>query len=378
MKESNYEYFAFISYSWDDEKEAIKLQKKLESYKLPVFLQGKYPELKTHIRPIFRDKTDNSGIYTYGSLFEALSKSRFLIVLCSPRSSKSDWVNNGIKFFLKSGRREDIIPFIIDGQPRSKDFQTEAFPPALLALSKTEDLLGINIADSGLEIAFVKLISRLFDVKFNSLWDRYLIDQRKRRRKIIASIMVTVIVFVFSIYITLTYTQAVDVKVCLNEVSVHNNNLPALQNAKVTLTIDNEIKTDTIVTMEDSALFTHIPHSAIGKEAHILVECTEWQTIDTTVLLTKDLIIDMVRDWHVYGDIQFKIFDTITEKGVPGIKASIAGIEGISDNEGRVHLSIPIETQDTLYYVNCEVPLVENTIKSYLTTESQSLRIQYK
>ena len=61
MIDGKYEYFAFISYRWEDEKMAKWLQEKLEHYKLPTFLREQNPDLPTHIRPIFRDKNDLNG-----------------------------------------------------------------------------------------------------------------------------------------------------------------------------------------------------------------------------------------------------------------------------------------------------------------------------
>lgn len=56
-----YTYYAFISYKREDEKWAVWLQKKLESYGFPVALRKDNPSLPSKIRPIFRDKSDLSG-----------------------------------------------------------------------------------------------------------------------------------------------------------------------------------------------------------------------------------------------------------------------------------------------------------------------------
>lgn len=196
-----YEYFAFISYCWEDEKEAKWLQNKLENYKLPVFLQGKYPELEeSRIRPIFRDKTDLCGSFLKESLFESLSKSRYLIVLCSPQSANREWINMGIQNFLNMGRSREIIPFIIDGKPRSNNIDEEAFPASLLSLTGENEILGINISDSGKDEAFVKLIARLFSVKYDILWQRYKRDRRRKRFFFYLLTLVITILILFSYF----------------------------------------------------------------------------------------------------------------------------------------------------------------------------------
>lgn len=54
-EQSQYTYYAFISYQRKDEKWAKWLQSKLENYKLPV---ANAKEKLKYIRPAFRDKTD--------------------------------------------------------------------------------------------------------------------------------------------------------------------------------------------------------------------------------------------------------------------------------------------------------------------------------
>lgn len=48
----NYRYFAFISYSHEDAKEAIRLQKRLERYRLPSIIRKANPDVPKYIRPV--------------------------------------------------------------------------------------------------------------------------------------------------------------------------------------------------------------------------------------------------------------------------------------------------------------------------------------
>lgn len=196
MIDGKYEYFAFISYRWEDEKMAKWLQEKLEHYKLPTSLREQNPNLPTHIRPIFRDKTDLNGHTLEESLMSALESSRYLIVICSPLATQSEWVNRGIQKFIDLGREKDIIPFIIDGEANADDPKNECFPPALRSLKGERAIYGININDNGRDAAAVKVVSRMFDVKYDTLWNRFLLEQKKRRRYTIAGLVAAILVVV--------------------------------------------------------------------------------------------------------------------------------------------------------------------------------------
>ena len=179
------EYFAFISYQRKDEQWADWLRKKLEHYRLPSSLRRTDATLPKEIRPIFRDALELAGGVLAEEIQAALQQSKFLIVVCSPNSAKSPWVNKEVQTFIDLGREERIIPFIIDGTPFSNDPATESFPPALCSLRDERELLGININELGREAAAVKVVARMFGLKFDALWQRYEREKRRRRWMII-------------------------------------------------------------------------------------------------------------------------------------------------------------------------------------------------
>jgi len=176
--ESNFEYYAFISYKREDEKWAKWLQNKLEGYKLPAVIRKEVPRLPKRIRPIFRDKTDLGAGMLTESLRKELEKSRYLIVICSPQSAKSEWVGKEITTFVEIGRADSIIPFIVAGEPNCNNEQ-ECFHPVIK--EKIPDVLGINVNEIGKQQAFVKVAARLLDLRFDALWNRFLREQRKQR-----------------------------------------------------------------------------------------------------------------------------------------------------------------------------------------------------
>lgn len=182
IMETEYQYFAFISYKREDEKWAKWLQKKLENYKLPAVIRKEKPKLPLFIRPIFRDKTDlKGGGKLINKIKDELHASRHLIVICSPNSVQSDWINEEIQDFIENKRINDIIPFIIKGKPKSPNLREECFPKVLRTLPKEEELLGIDINEAGKEHAFIKLISQMLDIRFDELWQRHKRQTRIKR-----------------------------------------------------------------------------------------------------------------------------------------------------------------------------------------------------
>ena len=179
------EYFAFISYQRKDESMAKKLQHTLEYYKLPIAVIEKEPALKDGVRPVFVDMTElGDEPFLKPAIEKALKGSRFLIVICSPRSAKSKWVNKEIEYFISLKRTRRIIPFIIEGSPYATDENIMCCTPLLKNLFKERELLGININEMGFDAAAVKVVSRMFRVKFSILWNRYEKEKEEARRKL--------------------------------------------------------------------------------------------------------------------------------------------------------------------------------------------------
>ena len=181
MEQDQKHYYAFISYKREDKKEAKKLQHTLEYYRLPNKLRQENPELPEYVRPVFRDLTDLEVGELPEQIHKALNQSHFLIVVCSPRAAKSQWVNDEIEYFISLGKQEKIIPYIIEGVPHAEDPDEECYPPALLSLSKEKELLGANINEVGKDSAAIRVVSRMFNIRFDTLYQRYRREKRKNR-----------------------------------------------------------------------------------------------------------------------------------------------------------------------------------------------------
>lgn len=190
QEEKNYGNYAFISYKREDEHLAKWLQRKLERYRLPAVIRTETPSAPKYIRPVFRDNTDLTGGVLADNLRRELDDSRFLIVICSPAATRSEWVNKEVQTFIDEGKADHIIPFVVDGTPRAANPAEECFPEALRNLSAEDELLGINVAEVGREKAFIRLVATMLGVKFDSLWQRH--KRRIRRLRITAGAVAAV------------------------------------------------------------------------------------------------------------------------------------------------------------------------------------------
>ena len=189
-------YYAFISYSHKDSEWAKWLQHELEYYQLPATLNGR-EGLPKSFRPVFRDEDELSGGELKSQISRALADSEFLIVICSPNSAKSGYVNNEIKEFIEIGktRNEDytkrIFPLIVEGKPhQGKNSPSECFPPSLNSLhdinGKHVELIAGDVNATGSNHAFIKILAGTLNeksVQFSELWDRYELAKHEEEQK---------------------------------------------------------------------------------------------------------------------------------------------------------------------------------------------------
>ncbi len=357
-------YFAFISYNSKDTEWGKKLQKKLEHYRMPATLCSERGWKRTPIRPVFFAPTDIQPGALSDELKERLAASRNLIVICSPNSAQSKWVGEEIAYFHSLGREKNIHFFIVDGSPNSGDVRTECFNPIIGKLNIPE-ILGANVNEKvyrypwlNRERAYVQLVSKLLGVEFDSIWQRH---RRQMIRKLIGS-LVSVFVVLGVVLGTWKMSQPVDVAVRLNEASAHNVNLPPLQDAEVSLVLENEIKTDTLASLGADMVFANIPGKFYGKEVKLMVRCRDFKELDTVVVLNDLVEVNVFRDPSVYGNVSFVLWNEKLEQLVPDVDVSIAGFSSRSDESGRVSLFIPLEKQCTKYKVESGVALSNNTI----------------
>ena len=361
---STFKYFAFISYNSKDTAWGKKLQKKLEHYKMPATLCSEHNWQRTPIKPVFFAPTDIQPGGLSEELQERLKASQNLIVICSPNSAKSKWVGREIEFFHNLGRTKNIHFFIVDGIPHSGDPETECFNPVIDKLGMPE-ILGANIHEKNSKLpwlnrerAYVQLVSKLLGVEFDAIWKRH---KRQLRRKIIA-LTITAIAVITALIVVWRMNQPFNATMKLNETTVHNESLPPLKDAAVTLTLKNETKTDTIRAMESSIIFNNIPHRFLNKEVHVTASCRDFIDVDTTLVLTKDNGINIKRDPKVYGDVHFKLWSLNKEESLSNATIQVDGNEVTSDENGNLSLFIPLELQKTDYPIKAPFTLLTDTV----------------
>jgi WD40 repeat protein len=134
----------------------------------------------------FRDDEDMAAAADIAVIVkEAIEASESLIVVCSPRSARSRWVNAEIQHFRKTGRGQNVFAIVVEGEPNSSDPNAECFPPALRSFSQTDAVDGLPIEPLALDVhkegksrICARLAAGLLQINFDDLW------QRDRRRAV--------------------------------------------------------------------------------------------------------------------------------------------------------------------------------------------------
>jgi tetratricopeptide (TPR) repeat protein len=179
-----YKYKAFISYSHRDERWATWLHRALESYRLPRKLVGTSTpvgEVPARVKPVFRDRDELSSAGDLGSTVQqALADSENLVIVCSPASAASFWVNEEIRYFASLGRLERIFCVIVDGEPDGVGTGASCFPAALEEIGLTEPLAAdVRKWADGKHLSKLKLVAGMLGLPLDQLRRR---DLQKRQR----------------------------------------------------------------------------------------------------------------------------------------------------------------------------------------------------
>lgn len=214
----DFKYWAFISYSHQDRKWGEWLHKTLESYRIPrhiIGTEGRDGPCPPRIVPVFRDQEELPTSSDLGTSIEsALQQSRNLIVICSPRSARSIWVNKEVLSFKQMGREDRIHCLIVDGEPNASDKpeigKEECFCESLrygvnldgtLSSQRTEPIAAdIREGRSSKSDVTLKLIAGVLGIGFDELKRR---DHQRRQRRLLAVVAVSISIAVSAI--TLSY-----------------------------------------------------------------------------------------------------------------------------------------------------------------------------
>ncbi len=210
---TDYRYKAFISYSWADAKWGKWLHHTTETYRTPRQLIGKLTEngeVPARLHPLFKDREEEAAGSSIGAAVEAtLADSEFLIVICSPTSAKSKWVNHEIAWFKANRNPTKILALIVDGEPGSET--QECFPKALthrvdesgkITNSFIDAPLAADARDSGdgKRMARLKIAAAMLGVGLDEL-----VNREERRRTVRTRVITTASLALAAVMSTLTW-----------------------------------------------------------------------------------------------------------------------------------------------------------------------------
>ena len=220
LEGDQFKYWALISYSHADAKWADWLHTALETYRVPTRLvrkaqpRGAVPK---RIFPVFRDREE---LASSSSLNENIQKglrlSRSLVVICSPRSAHSRWVNEEVKLYKSSGREDRVFCLIVDGEPNAPagSGMVECFPKAVRFHLGRDGEISNEAAEpiaadaregkDGRRNALLKLIAGIIGVPFDELRQRERQRQIRKRTRLVASIVAIMVI------VGLIYTAVAD------------------------------------------------------------------------------------------------------------------------------------------------------------------------
>ena len=205
---AEFRYRAFIAYSHQDEDWAKWLHTALETYRVPARLVGTQTAAGTippRLAPIFRDRSElPSASDLSQTINEALSQSSNLIVICSPHSATSHYVNEEISAFKRLGKAERIFCLIVGGEPDASTVPgheaEECFAPALrLKFGPDGQPTAVHAAPiaadarpgkDGKTQAKQKLIAGMLGVGFDALKQR---EHQRHVRRLVAITAVSLV-----------------------------------------------------------------------------------------------------------------------------------------------------------------------------------------
>lgn len=211
-----FKYRAFISYSHRDKQWGDWLLRGLERYRVPKRIagtSGRDGAIPARLVPIFRDREELPSSADLGDqIRQALEQSAYLIVICSPNSARSRWVNEEILTFKRMGRENRILAVIVDGEPNAADKAQgdpgrECFPEGLKfrfgpdgapSAERSEPIAAdARPEGDGKENAKLKLIAGLLGIGFDALKQREL-EAARRRARISQAIAASMLLLAFA------------------------------------------------------------------------------------------------------------------------------------------------------------------------------------
>lgn len=222
---ADFDYHVFISYSRDtaDHDVAARLQQELQRFTIPWYRP------RTRTLRVFRDQTNlQASPDLWGTIEDAMSSSRWLLLVASPRSAESAGVRRELTWWREHRGTANICIALIDGELRwdqaANDFEwpvsTALFQGALGHAFEAEpawiDLRPVTLADGAgrprrlpwltrsladprLQDATATLIAEIKDVPKDTLIGEHLRRSRQTKRAVTSALSTLVILLVAAI-----------------------------------------------------------------------------------------------------------------------------------------------------------------------------------
>lgn len=219
-----YRYAAFVSYSSKDAAIAKRIHRALENYRIPRAL-GSFeisdaPKAKNRIFPCFRDREELPSGDLGAEIQRALENSSALVVVCSPNSAKSQWVNAEVEAFHRAGRSDRIFAIIVDGLTSSDagvDEESICFAPGFRREGAPVVVAGdLRPGKDGFRNAVIKVVAGIIGVNLGKLIDR---DKAARTQRAIMTAIPATLALIAAIWAPFAY-QAYQQNVALSQEAV--------------------------------------------------------------------------------------------------------------------------------------------------------------
>ena len=199
--QTDLQFAAFLSYARADGAVAKRIQKAIETYRLPATVSGSSGRPggdgnsgrpggdgsfgrpggdgdPRRVGRIFRDRDDFAAASSLtDAIRDALARSRALIVLCSPDARASQWVAAEIAVFRELHPAAPIFAVLVRGTPQ------EAMPDALLADGREPLAADLRSDGDGWRLALLKLVAALVGTPLDTLIQR---DAQRQLRRVTA------------------------------------------------------------------------------------------------------------------------------------------------------------------------------------------------
>ena len=178
-----YKYDAFISYSHTNALLAEKISKRIRRYRAP-----KQSKLKKRQLTVFRDV---ERLTASALLSEELKKnveaSKTLVLLASPDSAASDYVNDEIGIFLKNKSVDSVIIVLVEGE------FSESIPPNLANNIAEPLYIELHKTDTkSFRLETLRIIAALFGVDYAELRREDEVLRRRKRNSWIFGTIITI------------------------------------------------------------------------------------------------------------------------------------------------------------------------------------------